>query len=257
MSNITVYTYVLQFKMKYGESTCYPQRGLHNSRANRCGRCYHNLARSCVLHESVMNHPLVATHALISDQVSPREVSIILTHLDTLIHRGCRGSVVEFGCFSGTTSLFIRRLLDERMHNAPFHVYDSFEGLPEKTINDMSVAGDQFRAGELHATKKQFLYNFYKAGLVPPVVHKAWFRDLSVDDVPDDIMFAFLDGDYYESIRDSLRIITPKLAAGAVVIVDDYANEALPGAARAVDEWIRGRDVSLRVEASLAVISGL
>ena len=70
-------------------------------------------------------------------------------------------------------------------------------------------------------------------------------------------MLAFLDGDYYESIRDSLRVITSKLLPGAVIIVDDYANEALPGAARAVDEWIRDRGVVLRVEASLAIITGL
>lgn len=243
--------------MKYGEPIFFPQRGLHNSRADRRRRRYHHFARSCVFHESIMIHPLVRTHPLTSDQVSVREVSIILTQLEALIRQGQRGSVVEFGCFSGTTSLYIRRLLDQYAGDVPFHVYDSFAGLPEKTTQDMSVAGDQFRAGELCATKKQFLHNFHKAGLVPPTVHKAWFRELTTDDVPGGIMLAFLDGDYYESIRDSLRVITPKLLSGAVIIVDDYANEALPGAARAVDEWIRDRGVVLRVEASLAIITGL
>lgn len=200
-------------------------------------------------------HRFVRSYALISDQVSPIEVSIILRALERLLTQGIRGAVVEFGCYAGTTSLYLRRLLDDVCHDGPFHVYDSFAGLPEKSALDISAAGEQFRPGELHATKKQFLRNFHKAGLVPPVIHKGWFDRLTDADVPGEIMFAFLDGDYYESIRDSLHLITPKLMPGAVVIVDDYANEALPGAHRAVDEWCKGRGVTLRVEASLAIIT--
>jgi O-methyltransferase len=200
-------------------------------------------------------HPLVQSYALVSDQVSPLEVSIIVRTLEALMSRGHRGAIVEFGCYSGTTSLFIRRLLDTLHDDSPFHVYDSFAGLPEKTSHDMSAAGEQFRAGELHATKKQFLHNFYKAGLRPPIIHKAWFNELDTADIPEDIIFAFLDGDYYESIRDSLRCITPKLVPGAIIVVDDYANEALPGAHRAVDEWCREHGAMLRVEASLAIIT--
>ena len=96
--------------------------------------------------------------------------------------------------------------------------------------------------------------NFKKARLRLPRVHKGWFSQLTSDDIPDDVTYAYLDGDYYESIRDSLRAIEPKLLPGAVVVVDDYANEALPGAARAVDEWLAGRGARLRVESSLAVI---
>lgn len=73
--------------------------------------------------------------------------------------------------------------------------------------------------------------------------------------MPEIISFAFLEGDYYESIQDSLRLIENKLAPGAVIVVDDYANEALPGAALAVDEWVRSRGLRVRVEASLALIA--
>ncbi|MEO5949387.1 MAG: TylF/MycF/NovP-related O-methyltransferase [Candidatus Saccharimonas sp.] len=199
-------------------------------------------------------HSLVASHQLISDQVSPQEVSIIVSQLDEALNQGMRGAIVEFGCYTGTTSLFIRRILDVYNLELPFHVYDSFAGLPAKVAQDQSVAGDQFRTGELLATKKQFLHHFLRSNLRPPIVHKAWFSELTPEEVPSEIIFAFLDGDYYESIRDSLQLITPKLVKGAVIIIDDYANEALPGAGRAVDEWCRGRRVSLQVQASLAII---
>jgi O-methyltransferase len=49
-------------------------------------------------------------------------------------------------------------------------------------------------------------------------------------------------------------LIEAKLAKGATVVVDDYANEALPGAAKAVDEWCRAKGYSVRVAHSLAII---
>lgn len=198
---------------------------------------------------------LLRTYPLISDQVDESELTVILSELSAQLERqSSPGSVVELGCYIGTTSLFIRRLLDMRQVSIPFHVYDSFEGLPPKVDHDASPAGEQFRTGELAVSRKTFELQFKKAGLRLPVIHKAWFRDLQGSDMPDNIMFAYLDGDYYESILDSLRLVWPRLAADACIVVDDYANEALPGAAKAVDEWLKTHPASLRVESSLAII---
>jgi O-methyltransferase len=200
-------------------------------------------------------HSLLRKYPIISDQVDERELAVILTELSRQLEHGASGqSVVELGCYIGTTSLFIRRLLDHHKADVPFHVYDSFAGLPPKTDQDSSPAGEQFKTGELAVSRKTFEMQFKKAGLKTPVIHKAWFSDLSADDLPDNITFAYLDGDYYDSIRDSLRLVWPKLSAGSCVVVDDYANEALPGAARAVDEWLRKHPATLRVESSLAII---
>jgi O-methyltransferase len=184
---------------------------------------------------------LLAKYSLISDQVNVQQVSVILTELDSVLEKGTDGSIVEFGCYIGTTSLFIRRLLDAKglSDNIDFHVYDSFEGLPEKSSADTSRAGEQFRAGELAVSKKAFYREFQKAHLEPPVIHKGWFKDLTAADVPDKIAFAFLDGDFYESIRDSLKLVLPRMQKGGVIVIDDYAREALPGAARAVHEHFR------------------
>lgn len=200
---------------------------------------------------------LLRKYPIISRQVDANELGVLLNELERVLRAGARGNVVEFGCYVGTTSLFIRRLLDAYDFAGEFHVYDSFAGLPEKTPADFSAAGEQFKASELRASRKTFVQNFKKSGLKLPVIHKGWFSDFSPDDVPGDICFAFLDGDFYESIRDSFDLITPKLAPLAVVVVDDYASEALPGAARAVDEWLSAHPgKTKRVQASLAIISG-
>jgi len=195
---------------------------------------------------------LLKKYPIISDQVDAAELRTVLEQLErTLV---VDGAVVELGCYIGTTSLFIRRVLDSYQDARQFHVYDSFEGLPEKTLQDSSPAGEQFKAGELSVSKKQFAHEFTKAHLMPPEIHKGWFSQLKDGDIPSVIAFAFLDGDYYESIKDSLRLIENKLAPGATIVIDDYANEALPGAARAVDEWCRKKNLSLQVAHSLAII---
>lgn len=187
----------------------------------------------------------VKNYRLVSDQVDYDQVSIVLRELETLLDRKIEGSIAEFGCYVGTTSLFIQRLLDARHDFREFHVYDSFEGLPPKTAKDESRAGDQFQAGELAVSKKQFMREFQKAGLKPPAIHKGWFSDLTEKDVPSSIAFAFLDGDFYESIRDSLHLVLPRMQKGGTIVVDDYAREALPGAAKAVHELLPDRHITI------------
>jgi O-methyltransferase len=181
---------------------------------------------------------LLGKYPLISDQVNREQVQVILSELARVIDSGVDGGIVEFGCYIGTTSVFIQRLLDQLSDDREFHVYDSFEGLPPKAAQDSSPAGTQFQAGELSVSKKDFLREFHKAGLRPPKVHKAWFSDLSAADVPEQIAFAFLDGDFYESIRDSLILVLSRMQPGGTIIIDDYAREALPGVAKAVQELL-------------------
>lgn len=186
---------------------------------------------------------------LLSDQVSRAEIEVILRELQKT--QSVAGDVVEFGCYVGTTSVHLGSHIgsDKRLY-----LYDSFEGLPPKTIEDASPAGEQFKTGELLATKKQLLLNLKRAGITTAKIKKGWFSNLTTEDVPSKISFAFLDGDYYHSVRDPLRLIEERLSPGAIIVVDDYANEALPGAAKAVDEWLRSHPARLHVERSLAVI---
>ena len=196
---------------------------------------------------------LIEKFSIISDQVERNELVSLLEEFMRVV-KDSDGSIVEFGCYIGTTSLYIRRILDMLNQHNEFRVYDSFEGLPDKRNEDISPLGTQFVAGELQVTKKQFIREFRKAGLKLPVIHKGWFSDASTEDVPYAISFAFLDGDYYESVITPLKLIESKLAKSAVIVVDDYGNQALPGAAKAVDEWSKSNGYQIRVIHSLAII---
>ncbi len=190
---------------------------------------------------------------LLSDQVSEKEIQIILRELRSVIDSGINGDIVEFGCYVGTTSVFLQKEL--KRTTKQLHVYDSFEGLPEKADQDLSPAGEQFKKGELFASKNQLIKNFKQMNLQLPKIHRVWFSEVAASDVPQEICFAYLDGDYYHSILDSLRAIWNNLAPGACIVVDDYQNEQLPGVNKALDVWRQAHNFTLRTEASLAIIN--
>ncbi len=162
------------------------------------------------------------------------------------------GDVVEFGCYNGATSVAMGKVLQAT--NKRLFLYDSFQGLPEKTSEDRSLIGMQFTTGELRASKKLVADRFKQAGLKHPVIKKAWFDELTARDLPDKISFAFLDGDYYESVLVSLSLVYPRLQQGAVIVVDDYDNDQLPGASKAVDTWLSTHVFHKDVVSSLAIL---
>lgn len=205
-------------------------------------------------------------------QVTARETEILLQELKKTLNNNVPGDVVEFGCYKADTSVLYQKLLESMGHGGSIQsenqanqtsqkmlwLYDSFEGLPAKTREDNSAAGDAFQAGELLVTKREVIEKFKKMGLKLPKIKKAFFDDLDIIyDIPEKISYAFLDGDLYQSIKTSLRLVTDKMSPGGVIIVHDYNNPELPGSARAVDEWLKSHQVkvaSFRVAETLAII---
>lgn len=205
-------------------------------------------------------------------QVTARETEILLQELTKTLTHNIPGDVVEFGCYKADTSVLYQKLLESMGHGGSIlsenqanqtsqkilWLYDSFEGLPAKTREDNSAAGDAFQAGELLVTKREVIEKFKKMGLKLPKIKKAFFDDLDIIyDIPEKISYAFLDGDLYQSIKTSLRLVTDKMSPGGVIIVHDYNNPELPGSARAVDEWLKAHQAkvaSFRVAETLAII---
>ena len=101
--------------------------------------------------------------------------------------------------------------------------------------------------------------NFARAGLPPPGdVHVGWFAETTTSDAsgenPREIAFAHLDSDLYGSILESLAFVYPRLARGALVVVDDYCDPAIlhrhdifPGAYRACADFFADKPESMVV----------
>jgi len=160
------------------------------------------------------------------------------------------GDIVELGCHNGKSSVLIRRILDDHASDRAFHVFDSFEGLPERHEKD---ATDDYVGGQLATSEAKLRRNFEQRGLTVPTIHKGWFDATLPQGLPDDIAFAYLDGDFYESILVSLEHVYPRLTRGAVCLIDDYCDpdiypdgwNKLPGVKAACDEFLADKPESM------------
>lgn len=186
-------------------------------------------------------------------QIPDRETKLLLDEFEQCLD--LPGDVVEFGCYEGDTSI----LLADKMRNNPdkwLYLYDSFEGLPAKTAEDNSADGWRFKAGELKASPDTVRHKFKKYALPEPVITKSWFNELSDSDLPSEISFALLDGDFYESIKTSFALTENKLVTGGIIVVHDYRNAELPGAGMAVNEFLEKHpdEYDFRIAGTMAIL---
>jgi O-methyltransferase len=106
-----------------------------------------------------MYKQLTQNYPIISKQISRPALEVVLRELETLLDGQLDGAVVEFGCYVGTTSLFIRRLLTIASDNRQFWAYDSFDGLPNKSPQDQSRAGEQLLRSNFCKSSKKPICN--------------------------------------------------------------------------------------------------
>ena len=186
-------------------------------------------------------------------QIPDREVAVILEELAKTAD--ISGDVVEFGCYTGDTSVQLARAMQDNPDKW-LYLYDSFEGLPEKTAADKSEDGWRFQKGALKCSPDTVAHKFKKYQLPDPVIVKAWFNELTDNDLPTTISFALLDGDFYESIKTSLQLVHPRLSAQGIIVIHDYRNAALPGSAKAVNEFLEqnGEKYTLAIRGQLAIL---
>lgn len=150
------------------------------------------------------------------------------------LYKRVAGDVVELGCNRGNMAIYTQSILRAKSANKSLHVYDSFEGLPPHSAMDESPERSA-SGGDLGASVQELLDYFNRYNVPIPIIHKGWFKDQKY---PDKISFAFLDGDFYQSILDSWEAVYPRLTEGAIVCVHDYGFPPLVGVQKACDEFL-------------------
>ena len=176
--------------------------------------------------------------------MSQGQIKHILRNLRIVIEENIEGDIVELGCHAGTTSLFIRRMLNQLNSAKMFHVYDSWEGLPPKSKEDGNAEINQ---GDLRASKEIFIENFKKWQLELPEIHSGWFRDIPDSEYPDRICFSYFDSDLYHSILDSFNKVYFKLSKNARLLIDDYDNQKYCGCQKACQDFLRDKPEKIKI----------
>jgi O-methyltransferase len=139
--------------------------------------------------------------------------------LSSLLFYARPGAIVELGCNVGLTSTWIQRIALDAAPDRELHLYDSFQGMPKPGEHDPYL-----NEGELAVNVREVEANFASWGLPLPTIHAGWFEDTLATSLPDTICFAYLDSDFYEPIRTSLRYVYPRLTPGGAILIDDYSD---------------------------------
>lgn len=171
----------------------------------------------------------------------PAQLAFLVNVLDEIAD--VEGSIVEVGCFTGATTIFLSEHLRDQDRARKYVAIDTFAGfLQEDVEHEVRVRG---KGDDREAFDTGFALN-----------QRSWVRrslDLSghpeVDLVEGDagrldyrryapIAFALIDVDLYLPVARTLRAIAPCMAPGSRIVVDDCRpNHAYDGALAAYTEW--------------------
>jgi len=178
--------------------------------------------------------------------INHEQIMHLVINLNTVLESNLDGDVVELGCYVGESSKYLRKTLDTNQSDKKLYVYDSFEGLPELSEWEENTG---WRPFTLKTTKDVLVSNFRQNNLNPPDrIVKGWFKDIKQQDLPEKISFAFLDGDFYDSIYDSLVKVYDRMVEGGMIFFHDYLRHDLPGVDAAIRDFFRERGIHYDVE---------
>jgi O-methyltransferase len=147
-----------------------------------------------------------------------------------------RGDIWECGVYKGGTAILLAELIASTPGVSPkLHLFDTFQGMPETDpqrdrhrpgdFSDISLATVRERVGREDIAR-------FHPGLIPDT-----FQGLEQEQ----IAFAHVDVDIYQSVLDCCDFIVPRMVAGGFIVFDDYGFPSCPGARQAVDDFFRER----------------
>lgn len=181
---------------------------------------------------------------------SPERLNAMCEAVRYVERRKIPGAIVECGVWRGGSMLAASKMLKHLgSSDRELYLFDTFSGMSEPTEAD--VMRDGRSAKELleaegksegytvwaWASLDDVKHNMASSGYSPDRIHyvEGMVEQTVPGGAPDQIALLRLDTDWYESTAHELKHLVPRMADGAVLIIDDYGH--WEGARRAVDEF--------------------
>jgi hypothetical protein len=144
------------------------------------------------------------------------------------------GQFVEVGIGDGTTSQLILNLKNK---DKTLFMCDTFEGLVDVGQFDSLPNGFACYSYEWFTKANQYV-NDPDVTLV-----NGYFPDSATEEMNNSkYSFVHIDVDTYESTLKSLEYFSTRMTVGGVIVSHDYINQYTPGVARAIDEFMVGKE---------------
>lgn len=189
---------------------------------------------------------------------SPERIFSLCEAVKYVQDRKIEGDIVECGVWKGGSMMAVAEtLLRAGDTSRNLYLFDTFEGMPPPTINDVDLAGmtaenllkssdkkkdeSVWCCATLDVVKEALGSTNYPSDKVHFI--KGMVEETIPQFVPEKIALLRLDTDWYESTKHEMEHLFPRLSKGGVLIIDDYGH--WQGARKAVDEYLEKNDVKI------------
>ncbi len=139
------------------------------------------------------------------------------------------GDIAEVGVYKGGSAKIICEVKGKKR----LHLFDTFEGLPKTSENDLLI-----EPGWLHDTSLESVKNYLK-DYKDVYFLKGIFPDTSESVIDKKFSFVHIDTDLYKSTLDGLKFFWPRMISGGRIVSHDYNATSIPGVKKAFSEFFK------------------
>jgi hypothetical protein len=163
-----------------------------------------------------------------------------------IVNNNIQGDILDIGVFKGYSSILVmNQLLKHNISNRNVYLYDTFEGMPEPTIEDSQKIMSLYKKNWALGTLDEVKSNINKHTKYPTdKIH--YIKGMVEDTLPahthNQIAYVRLDTDFYSSTKVELETLYDFIVPGGVLIVDDYSSKFV-GCTLAVNEFFKKRGI--------------
>ncbi|HUQ38264.1 MAG TPA: TylF/MycF/NovP-related O-methyltransferase [Aestuariivirga sp.] len=147
------------------------------------------------------------------------------------------GCFLEVGVWRGGTGALIAYAAKSTKQNREIFLADTFEGVVKATVNDTRYTGGEHSDTSLNVVSKLL----QSMDLRNVKILKGIFPDETSQDIGEAVAFLHCDVDVYQSTKDIVEWVLPRMNAGGIIIFDDYGFYGCEGVTRYAHE-LKQRD---------------
>lgn len=157
------------------------------------------------------------------------------------------GNIVECGVRNGGSSAVMAFVSNKSSLSRDIWLFDSFEGLPEPTIEDGNKAQVEYHKGKCFGSVAGVREIFHQLCIPENRVHivKGWFEETFPSVTVQDVALLHIDADWYESVKLCLEKFYDSVRPGGFIVLDDYGH--WEGCRRATDEFLKKHSLNIKL----------